>query len=223
MDFLGRRIHFLGKACESMMELSVIIPARTGDERIQESKLRVLDWMLNHFPNSELILSVDTLGKGHGVKEGMLKVRGLYVVVMDVDLPVPFESIIQAVRVLRDFNYDFVQGKRVHRNDPYGRRFLGWGFRALVKHRTGLSLDTQCGFQVWKVNQAKWVIASVKTDGYIWPVEFYLLAERMGFRTCELPVNWKYDPNSTVSLRKDILGMWHDLWHLSGMPNNVAE
>jgi hypothetical protein len=197
-----------------MSELTVIVPVRTGDERIAVTWPLLQEWIRGK--GAELLVMVDDQGKGYGVKQGIMRADGQFCAILDVDLPVALSKITEALGILKHptFHFHFVQGKRVVRTEPLHRRFLSWGFHELVKHHTGVELDTQCGFQVWRTDSAKELLPYVPSNGWTFPVLFYMLAESMGMSTYEMPVNYQYDPRSTMNLFKDSWKMLKDLMNL---------
>jgi hypothetical protein len=195
----------------AMIKLSLIIPVRTGDSRWFERRMEIQDWVIRH--EAELIVKMDNKGKWYGVKEAIMEARGKFCAVMDVDLPVSLDKIGEALGILENpkFHFHFVQGKRIVSHGPWVRRFLSWGFHWLVKRKTGVTLDTQCGFQVWRTDSTKELMPYMKLEGWVFPIFFYMMAQEMGMSTYQLPVEYCYGEGSTVRLRRDVIGMFRDL------------
>jgi len=60
--------------------------------------------------------------------------------------------------------------------------------------------DTQCGFKLWSADAARAAFADARLDGFSFDVEALYLARRRGYRIAELPVIWRNDAATRVSL-----------------------
>jgi dolichyl-phosphate beta-glucosyltransferase len=59
--------------------------------------------------------------------------------------------------------------------------------------------DTQCGFKAFTREAAREVFSRVEQDGFGFDVEALLIAEMLGLRLRELPVEWSDVKGSKVS------------------------
>jgi dolichyl-phosphate beta-glucosyltransferase len=62
--------------------------------------------------------------------------------------------------------------------------------------------DTQCGFKLWSARAAAEDFARAKSDGFSFDVELLYLARRRGRRIAEIPVSWRNDAASRVTLAR---------------------
>lgn len=157
-------------------------------------------------------------GKGAAVAAGVLSTGADFVLVSDVDLSTP----IHELGALADADADVVLGSRavdrtkvLVRQSP-AREYLGRGFNLLVRLATGLPFrDTQCGFKLFRGDAARALFAGLRTDGFAYDVEVLLAAKRLGLSTKEVPVTWRNEPHTTVSIRQSVPAMARDLARLS--------
>jgi len=157
------------------------------------------------------------LGKGGGLKRGIEVARGVYTVFTDTDLPVPLDTITRAVELLQG-GADVVAGSRVmkgsSRDEPFRRKALSKGFHVLARVLLGIRWDSQCGFKAVKTGIGQRAFAQIANPGFAYDVEFLIQAKRVGARVVELPVQWHYNPDSSMRLSRDIMGMFRELMHI---------
>jgi dolichyl-phosphate beta-glucosyltransferase len=151
-------------------------------------------------------------GKGHAVKTGMMQARGGWIFFMDADLSVP-------LRFIRNFmiffgDTDVLLGSRRHRDSviPVPQSFP----RVAAGRLFNLSLrifgvtrykDTQCGFKAFKRDAARAVFSRLKQDGFGFDVEALLIAEKLGLRIRELPVEWSDVKGTSVSPKNGLAAL----------------
>ena len=157
------------------------------------------------------------LGKGGGLKRGMEVANGVYTVFTDTDLPVPLETISHAVELLKE-GADVVAGSRVmkgsSRDEPFRRKALSKGFHVLARALLGMRWDSQCGFKAVKTGVGQCAFAQIANPGFAYDVEFLIQSKRLGANVVELPVEWHYNPDSSMRLSRDIMGMFKELMHI---------
>ncbi|PVB26656.1 GtrA family protein, partial [Mycobacteroides abscessus] len=72
--------------------------------------------------------------------------------------------------------------------------------------------DAQCGFKAIRTDVARQLLPLVEDKEWFFDTELLVLAERVGLRIHEVPVDWVDDPDSRVDIvdtvRKDLLGIW---------------
>lgn len=157
-------------------------------------------------------------GKGHAVRSGMLRARGDVVFYMDADLSVPLAEV---PKFLAHFaahpEIDVLAGNRQHaesritRAQSWLRRTMGQTFNCILRVVSAAPLrDTQCGFKAFRCAAARAIFSRQKLDGFAFDVEVLLLADRLGLRVADLPVEWINSPESKVQLLRDSLRMLRD-------------
>jgi dolichyl-phosphate beta-glucosyltransferase len=208
--------------------LSVVIPAYDEAVRLPPTLARVRGWLLRSGLEHEVIVVDDgsrdatsdvaraggavvlqhepNRGKGHAVRRGMLAARGARRLFCDADLSTPIEELPKLMDALeRGFDVAIasraVAGARVEVHQSAYREAMGRLFNVLVQ---GLLLpglaDTQCGFKLFTARAAEEAFSACRLDGFSFDVEALYVARRRGLRIAEVPVVWRNDTASRVSL-----------------------
>lgn len=157
-------------------------------------------------------------GKGCAVRSGMLRARGEFVFYMDADLSVPLAAVPEFLaRFASAPRADVLLGNRQHamsritRRQSWLRRTMGQTFNRILKSCGLASLhDTQCGFKAFRREAARAIFARQMLDGFAFDVEVLLLAERLGYKIADLPVEWINSHESKVRILHDSLAMLRD-------------
>jgi dolichyl-phosphate beta-glucosyltransferase len=157
-------------------------------------------------------------GKGHAVRTGVLRAQGDFIFYMDADLSVPLPEIGAFLECFALHpEIDVLLGNRQHARSEIVRRQsplregLGKAFNRILQRLGIASLhDTQCGFKAFRRHAAHAIFSRQSLDGFAFDVEVLLLAERLGFRTADLPVKWINSPDSRVRIVRDSLAMLRD-------------
>ena len=159
-------------------------------------------------------------GKGYAVRAGMLLARGEFVFYMDADLSVPLEDI----GLFLDYfeqnpRVDVLIGNRQHprseiiRRQNWVRQSMGRAFNRILRLLAPVAVrDTQCGFKAFRARAAREIFSRQQLDGFAFDVEVLLLAEKLGFKTADLPVQWVNSPQSKVRMIRDSLNMLMDVF-----------
>jgi len=153
--------------------------------------------VLRHFPNR---------GKGFAVRRGMLAARGRLRLMTDADLSTPIEELPRLVEALVGgadvvIGSRAVEGARIEVHQPAYREAMGRVFNGLVQLLLLPGLhDTQCGFKLFSASAAEEAFGACRLDGFSFDVEALYVARRRGRRILELPVTWRNDAATRVSL-----------------------
>ena len=157
-------------------------------------------------------------GKGHAVRTGMLRARGAFIFYMDADLSVPLPAVTDFLaRFESEPPADVLLGNRQHarsritRPQSFLRRTMGQTFNRILA-AAGLAAhhDTQCGFKAFRREAARAIFSRQTLDGFAFDVEVLLLAQRLGYRIDDHPVEWINSPESKVRILRDSLAMLWD-------------
>jgi dolichyl-phosphate beta-glucosyltransferase len=157
-------------------------------------------------------------GKGCAVRSGMLRARGDFIFYMDADLSVPLAAVPEFLaRFESEPRADVLLGNRQHamsritRRQSWLRRTMGQAFNGILKASGLASLhDTQCGFKAFRRAAARDIFSRQTLDGFAFDVEVLLLAERLGYKIADLPVEWINSPESKVRIVQDSWRMLRD-------------
>jgi dolichyl-phosphate beta-glucosyltransferase len=165
-------------------------------------------------------------GKAAAIVAGIKAARGEIVLFTDMDQATP---IVEASRLLHSIETksNVAIGSRglVRAGAPVGRYILSWGQILLRYILLGVRItDTQCGFKAFTRPAALEVLQHLKvyhpnrqgaiqgpsvTSGF--DVEFLFIANRLGHRICEVPVQWNYQDTRRVRLVRDAFRGMRDL------------
>ena len=186
------------------------------------------------------LLENEHLGKAGAVTSGMLKANGEYSLFTDMDQATPIEELDKLMPYADKF--DIVIGSRSakRRGAPFTRVIMAKGMMVLRSTIVGLKgvKDTQCGFKLFKTSISVNLFSKLETfhHGYKkisgssvkagFDVELLFLAQKMGYKIKEVPVDWLYVETRRVSPIKDSMEALEDLFRIkaneiSGKYKNV--
>lgn len=155
-------------------------------------------------------------GKGFAVKKGIEASQGDYILFMDADLSTNLESIDLALE--KKTEADVIIASR-HLKDSILpikrsllRRLMSRISRCIVNQKFKFKLtDTQCGFKLFKKEDAKKIIERQIIHNFAFDVEYLYIAKLNGKRIKEIPCIWQDDRGSTVSPLKSSIKFYSDL------------
>lgn len=143
-------------------------------------------------------------GKGAAVRAGFRQSKGDRVLFSDADLSTPIEELRKLERAL-DSGADVaiasraLPDSRLVQRQAWYRERMGKTFNAVVRLLTGIPFrDTQCGFKLFRGDDARALAERMREDGFSFDVELLLLARARGLSIREIPVTWKNDDRSRV-------------------------
>jgi glycosyltransferase involved in cell wall biosynthesis len=171
------------------------------------------------------LIKTSHFGKAGAVTSGILKAKGEYVLFMDMDQATPIEEIVKLLPFVKD--YDIVIGSRgsKRQGDPWTRLLMARGMivlRSLIVGLRGIQ-DTQCGFKLFRRDVSDKLFSKLEKfhNGYKqissssvkagFDVELLFLAQKMGYKIKEVPVEWLYVESRRVSPVKDSVEAVEDL------------
>jgi dolichyl-phosphate beta-glucosyltransferase len=168
-------------------------------------------------PNFRLIEYMPNRGKGHAVKVGMLAARGELVLFCDADLATPQEETEKLLEHM-EAGADIAIGSRPLRDSslevrqPFYRELLGRLFNKVVQ-TIGISGidDTQCGFKMFRRDVAQDIFKRCKVEGFGFDFESLMIARDLNYRVDEVPIRWRHQEGSKVSVVRDGIRMLIDL------------
>lgn len=172
--------------------LSVVIPVYNEERRIEDTLVRVLQYLDRQTYESEVIVVDDGSddrtreivaehhrlklirnphsGKAYTVRTGVLAARGKYVFHADADLSTPIEDFDKFLPELEK-GYEVVIGSRSGRmNAPWYRQVMSAVFPLMVRVLVIRGLrDTQCGFKAYRTDAAQCIYQQTRL--YAQPAE----------------------------------------------------
>lgn len=159
-------------------------------------------------------------GKGAAVRAGLLSAAGATLAFTDADLSYPPAQLLGLMAEV-EAGWDVVVGSRRHidtrtlvragRLREVSGRVFNLATRAVLAGGYG---DTQCGLKAFSGPAGRLLARSGRIDGFAFDVELLFLAERLGMRVREVPVELDSARGSTVRMGPDAVGMVADLIRL---------
>ncbi|MFY2791737.1 dolichyl-phosphate beta-glucosyltransferase [Rhodococcus sp. MALMAid1271] len=168
------------------------------------------------FANLTLVVAEKNTGKGDAVRRGMLAARGEVVLFADADQSTPIEQFDRLYSLI-DEGFDVVVGSRAAKGAAVSgksltRRVLSKSLRVVVSRGFGVTVsDTQCGFKLFTADAASTLFTMQIVDGFSFDLEILYLANKVGYRAAEVPVEWIDAPGSTVEAAKVSMQFLRDL------------
>jgi glycosyltransferase involved in cell wall biosynthesis len=150
-------------------------------------------------------IHVETKGRGLALRTAWGASASPVVAYMDVDLSTDLDALLPLVAPLVSGHSDVAIGTRL----AYGarvvrgakREVISRGYNLLLRAtlRNGFS-DAQCGFKALRSEAAQRLLPLVEDNGWFFDTELLVVAERIGLRIHEVPVDWVDDPDSRVDV-----------------------
>ena len=168
-------------------------------------------------PAIRMIDYKENRGKGWAVKQGMLSAKGALRLFMDADNSTTVD---QFERVIPHFEGGAdivigsrrVEGARITLHQSWFRENLGRVFNLVVRSINGLHIeDTQAGFKAFTAEAAESIFPLQSIWGWSFDVEVLNIADALGLSVKEVPIEWRNDPGSHVSLI-DSFGIISDIF-----------
>src|ERR1017187_10710843 len=136
-------------------------------------------------------------GKGYSVRHGMLDAKGDWLLFSDADLSTPIEELQTLWSAVERERANAAIGSRdldrslIGVRQPLFREFGGRFFNLVIRLITGLPFhDTQCGFKLFEGAAAREIFRRQRVERFGFDVEVLFIAQRLGYRTVEVPVRW---------------------------------
>jgi dolichyl-phosphate beta-glucosyltransferase len=178
---------------------------------------------------ADRVIRIGHSGKASAILNGIMGARGEVVLFTDMDQATPITEATKLLGAIKQ-SADVAIGSRglVRPGAPIARNLLSWGQVAIRNLLLGMKItDTQCGFKAMTRQSAMEILnhlqlyhpAKIKTvsgasvnSGF--DVEFLFVAQRLGFRIAEVPVEWNYQETRRVKIIKDALRGVRDLLNI---------
>lgn len=192
------------------------------DDGSTDGSVRFVKNFCQSNPNFKLIENVH-LGKAGAVTAGVLNSRGDFVLFSDMDQATPIEEVNKLLPFFEK-GFDIVIGSRKsqRKGSPWTRKLMAKGMvilRTILVGIHGIS-DTQCGFKMFKKEIAQKLFSKVSklhnnfeqvsgssvSAGF--DVELLYIAQKLGYKIKEVPVDWLYVETRRVNpIRDSIAGI----------------
>ena len=156
-------------------------------------------------------------GKGYSVRHGMTEARGRIVLFTDADLSAPIDEADKLLAALVD--HDVAIGSRaldrslISVRQSVFREYAGIVFNFIVRFILRLPfVDTQCGFKAFRRERCRVIFQQQRIERFGFDPELLYLARHHGLSAAEIPVRWAHSPATKVSMLRDSLQMFADIF-----------
>jgi dolichyl-phosphate beta-glucosyltransferase len=206
-----KRIAAYSRSASHPIEVIVV------DDGSRDRTIAVAEQFRSEIPSLRVISNGENRGKGYSVRHGMQEARGHIVLFTDADLSAPIEEVEKLLPAMKD--QDVAIGSRavdrslisVHES-PF-REFAGIIFNKIVRLILRLPfVDTQCGFKAFRREECKIIFEQQTIERFGFDPELLYLARHHGLRSIEIPVRWGHSPATKVSMMRDSIQMFIDVF-----------
>ena len=189
------------------------------DDGSKDRTAAVAESFRDRIPTLRVVSNGVNRGKGFSVRHGVQEARGQFVLFSDADLSAPIEESDKLIEALKTNNCDVAIGSRsvdrslifVHES-PF-REFAGIIFNKIVRLILWLPfVDTQCGFKAFRRERCGIIFEQQTIERFGFDPELLYLARHHGLRAVEIPVRWGHSPATKVSMMRDSLQMFLDVF-----------
>ena len=164
-----------------------------------------------------VISNGENRGKGFSVRRGMREAHGDNVLFTDADLSAPIEEADKLLSAL--LQYDVAIGSRgmnrklISVRQSVFREYAGMVFNLFVRIVLRLPfVDTQCGFKAFRREPCRVIFEQQRIERFGFDPELLYLARHHGLRSVEIPVRWGHSPDTKVSMLRDSIQMFLDVF-----------
>lgn len=164
-------------------------------------------------PGKVEYVRMERKGRGFALKQTWLASPMDIVSYMDVDLSTGLEAFPALIGAIAEEGYDAAVGSRLAGQSrikrSLKRRVLTRGYNTLIKalFRTRFG-DAQCGFKAVSRQAAQRIVPLIEDNNWFFDTELLILAEKMGYRVKDVPVEWVEDTDTRVKIAATV---WEDL------------
>ena len=156
-------------------------------------------------------------GKGFSVRHGSLEARGNIILFTDADLSSPIE---EGEKLLAGLTtHDVAIGSRavdrslIEAHQSAFREYAGIVFNRIVRIILRLPfVDTQCGFKAFRRERCRIIFEQQTIERFGFDPELLYLARHHGLSTIEVAVRWAHSPATKVSMLRDSVQMFLDVF-----------
>ncbi len=194
-----RRLH-------DYLSTDVPYPARitVADNASTDGTLAVAYQLAEELPDVDVI-HLDTKGRGGALQAAWMSSPAEVVVYMDVDLSTELSALMPLVAPLLSGHSDLAIGSRLTASSRVvrgpKREFVSRSYNLMLRGLLGARFsDAQCGFKAVRADVARRLLPLVADTGWFFDTELLVIAERVGLRIHEVPVDWIDDPDSRVDI-----------------------
>jgi len=184
-----------------------------ADNASKDHTLDIAKGLAERFPGQVGYVHLDQKGRGRALRKAWTESDADVVSYMDVDLSTGLSAFRPLIDSLLTGEYDVAIGSRLARGARVTRglkrEFISRTYNLMIKlmfwHHFS---DAQCGFKAVTRRAVRDIVPLIQDQAWFFDSELLLLAERMGYRVFEVPVQWADDPDSRVKIASTA---WEDV------------
>jgi len=201
-----------------------------ADNASTDRTLEVARSLVERYPGEVGIVHLEQKGRGRALRTAWTQSDADLVCYMDVDLSTDLKhlpTLLGALSADADvaFGSRLKPGKQVTRG--LKRELISRSYNVIIKLMFWHQFyDAQCGFKGVTRRVVDEVVPLVKDQAWFFDTELLLIAEKNGYRLCEIPVHWEDDPDSRVKIFKtaweDLKGLWRLKWNMPRVAGKEA-
>ena len=187
------------------------------DDGSSDHTFDVANSFRGEIPHLRVLKNSENRGKGYSVRRGMLEATGRIVLFTDADLSAPIEEADKLLPALGQ--NDVAIGSRaldrslIAVRQSVFREYAGIIFNFIVRAILRLPfVDTQCGFKAFRREHSRVIFEQQRIERFGFDPELLYLARHHGLRSVEIPVRWAHSPATKVSMLRDSLQMFLDVF-----------
>jgi glycosyltransferase involved in cell wall biosynthesis len=168
-------------------------------------------WTLCKCLATELIgvraIRLEQKGRGRALRAAWQASDAQVLAYMDVDLATGLDALLPLVSPLLSGHSDVSIGSRLARGSRVvrspRREVISRAYNTIVRTAMDSRLsDAQCGFKALTSDAARSLLPMIADNGWFFDTELLVLAEHLGMRVHEVPVDWVEDSHSSVDIKK---------------------
>jgi dolichyl-phosphate beta-glucosyltransferase len=165
----------------------------------------------------KLVENPGNRGKGYSVRNGMLHAQGDVLLFSDADLSSPMCEAHKLFAALESGAGVAIGSRWLNRalqieKQPLYRQFFGRIFNLALRIVLNLKQkDTQCGFKAFTRRAADAIFPRQRIERWGFDPELLFLAQQLGFKVAEVPVEWAHDDRSKIHPLKDGIKMFFEM------------
>jgi len=158
-------------------------------------------------------------GRGRALRRAWSESHARVLCYMDVDLSTDLAALLPLIAPLLSGHSDVAIGTRLHAQARVRRSFkrelISRSYNRLLRLalRARFS-DAQCGFKAIRGDIAVDLLARVRDEAWFFDTELLVVAQRLGLRIHEVPVDWIEDTDSRVDILDTALADLRGVWRL---------
>ena len=184
-----------------------------ADNGSTDATLEIAAALSEEFPRVRFV-RLDQRGRGRALRRAWTESAADVVAYMDVDLSTDLTHLPPLIAAINDHQFHIAIGSRLLSDSRVvgrtaKREITSRGYSFLFRSMFFTSFrDAQCGFKAVSRQVADDLVPLVNDNGWFFDSELLILAQKCGYRICELPVQWTDDPDSRVRI---IRTAWEDV------------